>query len=151
MRGLAHIVLSLFFLSVVLYPLPECYVSQPKCPNRAAGVCPISQSGFPSDHLSTTFDKQHKPHASNHMPASPYEGKEPSNSSSKGAPIFSRLSLPFLKLADADPPRLPIQGNIPRQLAEIRLDRTFTVAAWLVTEERPGSIPLILVKESFLI
>ena len=139
------IICGLIFLSSVVFPLPECYVSKPHCPQRRFGPCHFR--GSDHDRLSATP----KPGSGCCHLRAGIEKKIPDRDSiSRGHPFSSRLSLKYMK-SEAAGPDGPAVAVLSAAVKETAGGGSLSVRTAFRPDHHPRAGPLILLKVSFLI
>lgn len=142
-RRVIHILLGLTFLSVMAFPLPECYLTKPDCPKRKSGPCSYSgKSGeagcaamsCPSKTVkasASTWENDYKP-------------------SPKPRSLYSRIWKPF-SIRGQEGFQRPSSHLAALQPMLEESGPLFTDVPVFISERHPRAGPLIILHQTFLI
>ena len=143
-RKSIYMALGLFFLIVMAFPLPECYVTRPDCPKRGSGPCPYSSSDAAKSCGAMSCPSQRlgpmsKPHADGFQ------------TSSSKRPLYSRL-VTHISVRGEDVGHLPAvrAAALAPDLPEPFLTHQFHAPVF-IDERHPRAGPLIVLNQTFLI
>jgi hypothetical protein len=132
------------FLSVVTFPVMECYVTKPDCPERQTGPCPYG-SGAP-----TCASMSLKPCEFQATGDFDSIRKDAYKYSSKFRPLFFRLTIPVSIRSQSvvDQPVIQLWALWLFATEPQPLERLFSA---YIPDRHPRAGPLILLNRTFLI